>query len=63
MMNTTPNLRTYEAHCKQIVVEERPKPCHGRLTYRTYRHRMANGMLQVLSQISHKRKARNENLS
>lgn len=63
MMNTQPNLRSYEAHCHQVIVEERPKPCHGRKAYRTYRHRLANGMLEVLNQIAHKRKVRYENLS
>ena len=58
MVNIPPDLRRYEKNCHKAIMEERFKPCHGSAAERTYRHRMAEGMLQAIYQAAHKRKLR-----
>ena len=53
-----PNLRPYEAYCHKAIMEERFKQCHGNIAERTYRHRLADGMLQVIYQIAHKKESK-----
>ena len=52
------DLAPYENHCYRILGEERFKKNVPERTGRTFRYRMARGMLENILQVAHKRKLR-----
>ena len=50
-----PDLKPIWVYCHRAVMEEVRKPCQGRVTSRTYRQRIAEGVLQAIDQIAYKR--------
>ena len=59
-MNVPDDLRPYETHCHKIIAEEHFKRMRGTKPTRTFRHRMARGMLQTIYHCARKRMLKNE---